>query len=155
MEQGIRKVIKQDIQALKAVIDSANLFPSELLDDMIGDYFDNPSSQSIWFTKLIDNQPVAVVYCAPEYMTEGTYNLYLIAVQAKYQGKGVGGNMIRHLENFLHQQKQRLLLVETSGNDEFELTRKFYHKQGYTQEAIIREFYQQGEDKVVFWKKLC
>ena len=154
MKQHIRKVTKQDVPALKALIDSAELFPSELLDEMTGDYFNNPSSQSIWLTKEVDNQPVAVVYCAPEYLTEGTYNLYLIAVHAQYQGQGIGGEMIQYLENLLRDQGQRILLVETSGNAEFELTRKFYHQQNYTQEAIIREFYQKGEDKVIFWKKL-
>ncbi|OJJ16562.1 GNAT family N-acetyltransferase [marine bacterium AO1-C] len=154
MKQEIRKVNKQDVQALKEVIDSAELFPSELLDDMISDYFNNPSSPHIWLTKEVNDQPVAVVYCAPEYMTEGTYNLYLIAIHAKHQGQGIGGEMMHYLEELLRQQGQRILLVETSGNADFELTRKFYLQHNYTQEAIIREFYQKGEDKVVFWKKL-
>lgn len=154
MKQEIRKVTQQDLPALKTVIDSSELFPSEMLEEMMNDYFNNPSSQSIWLTTVVDNQPVAVVYCAPEYMTEGTYNLYLIAVQAKYQGQGIGGEIMDYLEDILRQQGHRILLVETSGNAEFELTRKFYIQHNYTQEAVIREFYQAGEDKVVFWKKL-
>ncbi|HAS39154.1 MAG TPA: GNAT family N-acetyltransferase [Microscillaceae bacterium] len=154
MKQHIRKVRKQDIPALKVVIDSAKLFPSEMLDEMMSDYFNNPSSQHIWLTQEIDGKPATVVYCAPEYLTEGTYNLYLIAVHAQYQGQGIGREMIQYLEELLREQGQRILLVETSGNAEFELTRKFYLQNNYTQEAIIREFYQKGEDKVVFWKKL-
>lgn len=46
------------------------------------------------------------------------------------------------------------MIVETSALPEFELTRKFYDKLNYKREAVIREFYQKGEDKVVFWKKL-
>lgn len=154
MKQEIRKVNKQDLPALKTVIDSSELFPSEMLEEMMSDYFNNPSSQSIWLTTVVDNQPVAVAYCAPEYMTEGTYNLYLIAVHAKYQGQGIGGKIMGYLEDMLRQQGHRILLVETSGNAEFELTRKFYLQHQYNQEAVIREFYQAGEDKVVFWKKL-
>jgi ribosomal protein S18 acetylase RimI-like enzyme len=35
-----------------------------------------------------------------------------------------------------------------------ENNRAFYKKLGYYEEAIIREFYQTGEDKIVFRKSL-
>ena len=45
-------------------------------------------------------------------------------------------------------------LVETSGLPEFERARAFYRKCGYEEEARIREFYNAGEDKIVFRKAL-
>ena len=50
---------------------------------------------------------------------------------------------------------ERVLLVETSGLPGFERTRAFYRKLGYDEEARIRDFYQAGEDKVVFRKALA
>jgi hypothetical protein len=49
---------------------------------------------------------------------------------------------------------ERVLLVETSGLPEFGRTRAFYLHLGYAEEARIREFYQAGEDKIVFRKAL-
>jgi ribosomal protein S18 acetylase RimI-like enzyme len=49
----------------------------------------------------------------------------------------------------------RLLLVETSGLPAFEGTRGFYRARGYAEEARIRDFYQAGEDKIVFRKLLA
>ena len=49
---------------------------------------------------------------------------------------------------------EELFYYPPSGAPEFELTRKFYEQLGYTKEAVIREFWQKGEDKVIFWKKL-
>jgi hypothetical protein len=46
------------------------------------------------------------------------------------------------------------LLVETSGSEDFAGTRAFYNSIGYTQEARIRDFYQGGDDKIVFRKDL-
>lgn len=154
MNQRIRKVKKEDLPALKEVLDSSELFPSELLDDMMADYLNKEDSQDIWFTTIKDGQPISIGYCAPERMTEGTYNLYAIAVHKNLQGQGVGGAMMRFIENLLRESGQRVLLVETSGLPEYELTRKFYDQCNYKREAVVRDFYQEGEDKVIFWKKL-
>ncbi|MEM9675337.1 MAG: GNAT family N-acetyltransferase [Cyclobacteriaceae bacterium] len=154
MSSTIRKVKPTDINGLKSVIASSKLFPSSLLEDMIANYFNNPSSEEIWLTKDDKGAPIAVAYCAPEKMTEGTYNLYLIAVHKNQQGKGIGAKIMTHIEELLRRDGQRVLIVETSSLPEFELTRKFYDKCGYEREAVIRDFYQEGEDKIVFWKKL-
>lgn len=154
MNQVIRKVKPEDVNALKVVLDSSELFPSDMLDDMIADYFNNVLSEDIWLTTLVDNKPVSIAYCAPERMTDGTYNLYAIAVHKELQGKGIGGNMMRFVEDLLRENGDRILLVETSGLPAYELTRKFYDQCDYQREAVIRDFYQEGEDKVIFWKKL-
>lgn len=139
---------------MKAVIDSTEMFPSELLDEMLSDYLTNKDSKDIWLTQVVDGRPIAVAYCAPERMTEGTYNLYLIAVHKDLQGQGIGSAIMQHIENLLNEKGERILLVETSGLSEFELTRQFYDKCNYNREARIRDFYKEGEDKIVFWKKL-
>lgn len=154
MKEGIRRVQKEDIETLKEVIDSSELFPSELLDDMISDYFTNPASQDIWFTALENNTPVSIGYCAPERLTKGTYNLYAIAVHKDYQGKGIGRVMMNYLENMLCAEGNRILIVETSGKSEFALTRKFYRHCNYVEQATVPEFYDENDDKVIFWKKL-
>lgn len=154
MTLHIRPISKADIPFLKAVIDSTGLFPGEYLDDMVTEYFANQDSTDIWLTGLHEDQPIAIAYCAPERLSEGTYNLYLIAVHSDFQGKGIGARLLHHMEELLMSLQTRVLLVETSGLDEFELTRKFYDQCGFQREAVIRDFYREGEDKVVFWKKL-
>lgn len=148
-----RPVTKQDIDGLKSVVDSCGLFPSEYLEEMISDYLDNPDTEDIWFTAVENERNLGVGYCAPEKFTDGTYNLYAIGVLNDEQGKGIGKRMMHYLETLLKEQSKRILIVETSSSDQFKLTRKFYKGLGYIQEAIIRDFWQKGEDKVVFWKK--
>ena len=149
----IRSIVPGDIPALKQVIDRNELFPSQMLDGMVSDYFDNPNTSDLWFT-YEEEKPVAIAYVAPEKMTEGTWNLYLIAVAPDLQGKGIGRSIVQYIENTLRAKGERILLVETSGLDEFKRTRIFYDKCGYEQEARIRDFYQAGEDKIVFRKSL-
>ena len=97
---------------------------------------------------------LAVAYCAPERMTDGTWNLYLIAVHPDHQGQGRGAQLIGYVEQALAARGERILLVETSGLPSFARTRAFYGKCGYDEEARIRDFYSAGQDKVIFRKAL-
>lgn len=127
----IRLTNQQDLAALKKVIDSTGLFPSELLDDMTADFLSNPASADTWLTKEAGGVPIAVAFYAPERLTEGTYNLYLIAVRKEDQGKGLGAEIMKHVEKKLQQEGHRVLIVETSSLPEFEATRNFYKKLEY------------------------
>ena len=153
IEAKVRPIIAKDIKALKTVVETNDLFPPNMLDDMLSDYLSNKNSSDLWFTYQED-RPVAIAYCAPERMTEGTWNLYLIAVHPDFQGRGIGTSIVNYIEQMLAKRGARILLVETSSLLSFTLTQKFYLKCGYEQEARIREFYQAGEDKIVFRKSL-
>ncbi len=150
----IRMVTQSDITDLKQVLDSIELFPSEMLDDIIYNYLNNSETEEIWFTALENSKPISIGFCAPEKLTEGTYNLYAIGVGRDFQGKGIGSKMMTYIENYLRDKGHRILIVDTSGTDDFKMTRRFYEKLNYNQEAVIRDFWKEGDDKVIFWKKL-
>ncbi len=154
MNEKIRAVVPADIDKLKKVVDSSELFPSEYLDEMIADYFNNPDTEEIWFTYIDHETPTAIGYCVPEKLTEGTYNLLAIGVLKQSQGKGIASEMMNHIEHLLKEKGARILIVETSSDDAQIAARNFYKKIGYSQEAVIRDFWKDGEDKIVFWKKL-
>lgn len=152
-EAKIRPIYSSDLSSLKRVIAANELFSPQMLDEMTASYFEGKSDTELWLT-YEETEPVAVAYCSPEKMTEGTWNLYLIAVHPDYQGKGCGKKIVRYLENLLKNKSARILLVETSSLPEFTATQQFYLKCGFEKEARVRDFYQAGEDKIVFRKAL-
>jgi ribosomal protein S18 acetylase RimI-like enzyme len=150
----IRPLRAKDLPGAKSIIDSVGLFPSSLLDGMAAPWLDGEAPDEVWRVLLEDAVPAALAYCAPERMTDGTWNLLLIAVRADRQGQGLGGWLTREIEQGLATRGARILLVETSGLPEFDRTRAVYRRLGYAEEARIRDFYAAGEDKVVFRKRL-
>ncbi len=153
----IRLTTPDDTTALIALAEATGLFEpnqTEYLAQMLDKHFSGKNeNQDLWFTDY-ENDPVGVAYVAPERMTEGTWNLYLIAVHPDRQRQGRGKSLLRHVEQILAERGERMLLVETSGTEDFEYVRAFYRKSGYDEEARIREFYTAGVDKIVFRKAL-
>lgn len=154
MSDKLRAVTPSDLEGLKKVLDSCELFPSEYLDEMISDYLNNPDTEAIWFTYIANTTPLAIGYCVPEKLTEGTYNLLAIGVSREAQRQGIAGKMMKYLEALLKQKNGRLLLVETSSDSAQHAARQFYQNIGYVQAAVIKDFWKEGEDKIVFCKKL-
>ena len=93
-------------------------------------------------------------YTEPEELAEGTWNMLALAVRPDLQGKRLGSALVAAAEQHLRGRKQRILIVDTSGTDGFEMTRKFYAQNGYEEEARIRDFWAPGDDKVTFRKAL-
>jgi len=153
----IRLTTPNDTTALLALAEATGLFESnqiEELTQMLNQHLgDEADSQGIWFTDY-DNGPVGVAYVAPERMTDGTWNLYLIAIHPDHQKQGRGAALLQYVEQMLTERGERVLLVETSGTDDFEYVRVFYRNNGYEEEARIRDFYTDGVDKIVFRKLL-
>lgn len=150
----IRPVAAADIPALKDILNTLEIFPSYMLDAIIDPYLNQPESCDFWFVAIENNTPVALSYCAPEKLAIGTYNLYALGVRADGQSRGTGAAMMTFVENHLRSLGQRLLIVETSGTDAYQQSRAFYARLGYVQEAVIRDFWRDGDDKVVYAKRL-
>jgi GNAT superfamily N-acetyltransferase len=93
-------------------------------------------------------------YYAPSSMAERAWYLYWIAVRSDLQARGLGGRLLRHAEDEARSRDGRLLLIETSSLPHYDLTRKFYLKHGYVQDAVVHDFYADGDDMVIFAKRL-
>ncbi len=87
-------------------------------------------------------------------MTDRTWFLYWIAVSKTIQAKGVGTGLLRFAEDDVRARNGRIMIIETSSLPHSELTRKFYLKNGYEITGILRDFYSDGDDMVVFRKRL-
>lgn len=153
----IRPITPDDAAAVIALAVAAGLFPAdgtEPLDTMLADYFGGNIDDGHVCVVDEEGAPLGVAYCAPVPAADRTWDLTMIAVRREAQGQGRGSALLRHIEQALEASGQRLLLVETSGLPTYAPARRFYAKRGYEEEARIRDFYEAGDDKIVFRKVL-
>ncbi len=154
----IRAATKNDQDAILAIAKNIGLFePEELssLEEMFSAWVEgNLGEHPKWVVVSEAGSVTGTAYFAPEQFAYGTWNVYFIAVAPDSQRGGIGGTLMRHIEETLTNQGERVLIVETSSLPELEKARNFYLRQGYDQEARIREFYKAGDDKITFRKSL-
>jgi ribosomal protein S18 acetylase RimI-like enzyme len=101
-----------------------------------------------------DGVILGYAYYAPVPMTSGTWSLWWIAVDKSTQARGVGGQLLRHAEDEVRRQGGRMMLIETSSIPSYEPTRRFYRKHGYEQEAVVHDYYADGDSLVIYRKRL-
>lgn len=142
-----------DVPRLSIVLDQTKVFPSEMLSDMLAPSLSG-DTEAFWLTCHFKGEPVGLCYTVPEEMADGTWNTLALAVRPDCQGKGFGAALVAAAEAYLHDKRQRILIVDTSGTETFTMSRKFYAGIGYEEEAHIRDFWADGDDKVTFRKAL-
>ena len=153
----IRPATPEDAAAVIEIVISAEMFSAEdawFLEGMMAEYFDSNGEEG--HVCVVDDKdgPLGVAYYQPKTAADRVWDLTMIAVQPANQGRGRGAAMLRHVEEDLRTRDQRLLLVETSGLPQYDRTRAFYVKCGYEEEARIRDFWEAGDDMVLFRKAL-
>jgi GNAT superfamily N-acetyltransferase len=86
--------------------------------------------------------------------TVWSYDLYWIAVDPAYQGRGLGRALVEESERLIRHAGGRRVYIETSGKPQYVPTRGFYERCGYALDVELAEFYGPGDSKVVYVKVL-
>jgi GNAT superfamily N-acetyltransferase len=90
----------------------------------------------------------------PTPATEGTYDMYWLAVDPSAQNRGVGRALVKWVEQELGKRGARLLVVETSSRPDYANTREFYARGGYAEAARVRDFYAPADDRIILTTRL-
>jgi GNAT superfamily N-acetyltransferase len=155
----IRPTVPADTPALVSLARETGVFkPHEIvaLQEVLDDYHGESQGEGHFCVTYEDNGEIlGFAYYAPASMTVCSWYLYWIAVKKDTQAKGVGGRLLAHVEEDIRaRQKEAVLFIETSSLPHYELTRRFYLKKGYGQDAVLHDYYAPGDDMVVFRKAL-
>jgi ribosomal protein S18 acetylase RimI-like enzyme len=102
----------------------------------------------------VEGKTAGYICYGPTPVTAGTYDVYWIAVDPNMQKKGVGRKLLSHVEDEIASKKGKLIIIETSSQHKYEPTRNFYIRTHYIMEARIKDFYSDGDDRLIYVKRL-
>ena len=102
----------------------------------------------------VDGQTVAYACFGLIPCTLFSFDLYWIATHEDFRGRGLGKIVLREVEKVVAASGGKSVYIETSYLPKYEPTRAFYLKNNYTEKARFEDFYDDGDDKVVYVKKL-
>jgi len=154
----IRNTLGSETERLKEIAWATQVFkPIEIqaLGEVLDDYHAmniRHGHRAITYEK--EGKVIGFAYFAPTAMTDRTWHLYWIFVDKETHAKGIGSQMLRYAEDEITRAGGRLFLIETSSLPSYLPTRNFYLKHGYEQAAVIRDFYADDDDQVIFRKHL-
>ena len=86
--------------------------------------------------------------------TRGSFDLYWIVVAPAWQRHGVGRLLLEASEQAVRAHGGRNVYIETSSRDQYVPTRAFYLRGGYEEVARLQDFYDLGDGKLIYLKRL-
>ncbi len=161
-ETDIRPLRMQDRSRIEEMVRSSGKFNEgevaialELVDEALKKGEEASGYLFAVLEEKREEPPVKGYACyGPVPLTQGVYDLYWIAVDPKDQGKGFGRLLIEHVERDVVRRGGRMILIETSSQESYGSTVRFYTRAGYERAARIKNFYRVGDDKLIFAKEL-
>lgn len=82
------------------------------------------------------------------------YDLYWIVVEPWCRSAGIGRLLLAETERLVRAHGGRRVYAETSGRDEYGPARAFYERCGFRREAVLEDFYADGDNKIIYVKAL-
>jgi ribosomal protein S18 acetylase RimI-like enzyme len=157
-ETVIGRLEPEHTTTIEEILRSSGYFREEeivVAIEVLQAYFENPEQDYFALGAFTHGGTLLGYVCyGPTPCTVGTYDLYWIAVEPNAQKLGVGTTLLQEVERRLAKEDARLVMIETSSRPLYEPTRQFYMQRGYTEVARVPDFYSDGDDRMIFAKRI-
>jgi ribosomal protein S18 acetylase RimI-like enzyme len=153
----IRPTLPSDTPALVEIARQTGAYSPEEIEDLL-DRLDaypdrHAADQHQAVTCDVNGGPAGVAYYAPVAMTHRTWSLYWL-VAPTGPGPDVADRLLRHAEDDVRGRGGRLLVFEASSRSGQEPVRQVLAGHGYRPGAVLPDFYADGEDQIIFRKRV-
>jgi ribosomal protein S18 acetylase RimI-like enzyme len=155
----LRRVEPEDREAIRSLIEGTGAFRRHEVDvamELVEIALTKPGQDDYHPYVLAEEDGTVVAYACfgKNDMTAATFDLYWLATRADRMGKGYGRRMVTFVEEEIRRRGGRLLAIETSSKESYLGTQTFYEKIGCTLAARLPDYYDEGDDKLIYLKPL-
>jgi ribosomal protein S18 acetylase RimI-like enzyme len=152
----LRGIIAEDKEEIRNILlDVGNFTQVEVRValSLIDERFKGDEDYNFLIAEL-ENRIIGYACYGPSPMTNGTWDIYWMAVLKEFQGNKIGSFLTEVIEDEIRKRRGRLILIETSSKESYDATRTFYEKKGYRVMGKIERFYSETDDKIIYGKYL-
>src|SRR5947207_816065 len=123
----VRDVVREDLQPIRNIVTGTGNFNAAEIETAVEVIEEALAGDEDYHVLVAEQEGRVRGYACygPTPMTEGTYDLYWIAVDAGSQGHGYGKELLRHVEQRIRKENGRLLIIETSSQENYGNTIRF------------------------------
>jgi len=152
------EVIPSDPKAIEDIVRSSGFFrPDEVpvAVELVNERLEKGAESGYEFV-VIETDGITAAYACFGLIpcTLFSYDLYWIATHEKFRGQGLGKTLLQEVERAVAAAGGKSIYIETSYLPKYEPTRAFYLNNNYIEKARFEDFYNEGDDKVVYFKRL-
>lgn len=152
------EVLPSDPLAVERIVSSSGFFrPDEVpvAVELVTERLESGAESGYEFVLAeVDGQTAAYACFGLIPCTLYSYDLYWIATHEDFRGQGLGKIILREVEKAVAAAGGKSIYAETSYLPKYGPTRAFYVKNDFIEKARFEDFYDVGDDKVVYVKKL-
>ena len=155
----IRGIEAEDRESIRNLVAGTGAFKGHEVDvaiELVDIALTQPGQDDYHPFVLVEEDGTVAAYACfgKNEMTAATFDLYWLATRADRQGKGYGRKIVSFVEEEIRRRGGRLLVIETSSQESYGNTRAFYEKIGCTLAARLPDYYDEGDDKLIYLKSL-
>jgi GNAT superfamily N-acetyltransferase len=149
---------ESDKRSIREIVESTKFFYDheiEIAVELVTERLNIGEGTGYYFVFAeMDGVTIAYSCFGPIEMSRTSFDLYWIATHNDYRGKGVGKKLLVETFSAAREMGCRIIIAETSGLPHYAPTRTFYETTGFDLEARLKDFYDIGDDKLFYTKRI-
>ena len=147
-----------DVGRVRGLVTSTGFFSASEVDiagELVTERLTKGLRSGYHFVLAVRGSELVAYACyGPIDGTDGSFDLYWIAVSPEEQGKGLGTQVYARAEAAMRRAGAKQIYADTSSSDRYAPTRGYYQRMGFTEQARLPDFYGAGDGKVIYVKTL-
>lgn len=150
--------VEGDVERIREIVGSTGFFYEheiEIAVELITERLKYGTSSEYYFVFAeIEGVTVAYSCFGPISISKTSFDLYWIVTHNDFRSRGIGKKLLEKTCKEAAMMGCSILIAETSGLEHYAPTRAFYLSNGFIQEARLIDFYDFGDDKLFYTRRL-
>jgi len=152
------KVKNEDLENVRNILSSREIFHDdelEIANELVEETLEEGSESPYLFVFAeIDGKTAGYSCFGRIPCTKYSWDLYWIGVHHDYKRLGLGKILVHETEKIIKENGGKYMYIETSSRERYSPTHSFYDSCDCKIAARIKDFYDEGDDKLLYKKCL-